>query len=118
MKKFASLFLALVMCMGLTVPAFADEYSGQIFTSQYDYMDTTTLTVDKINGSQSDARIPVGATVTVNAGDAVLGNACTLCISKAYYMNDKLTVVHWTHPLERWYGQMSKSVLVMLTVQC
>ena len=97
MKKFASLILALVMCMGLTVPAFADEYSDQIFTSQYDYMDTTTLTVDKISGSQSDARIPVGATVTVNAGDAVLGNACTLCISKAYYMNDKLTAVHWSY---------------------
>lgn len=97
MKKFASLILALVMCMGLTVPAFADEYSARIFTSQYDYMDTTTLTVDKISGSQSDARIPVGATVTVNAGDAVLGNACTLCISKAYYMNDKLTAVHWSY---------------------
>lgn len=97
MKKFASLLFALVLCIGLTVPAFAEEYSAQTFTSQYDSMDTTTLTVDKISGSQFDAHIPVGATVTVTAGDAIIGDACTLCISKAYFMNDKLQAVHWTY---------------------
>ena len=69
MKRSLSFLLALALCLSLGTAAFAADYCSQTFVSQYDYMDATTVTIDKFSGSQYDAHIPVGATVTVTAGD-------------------------------------------------
>lgn len=76
MKKIASLFLTMALCMGLAVPAFAAEYSAKTFTGNWGgnwHTDTpSTATIDKvstqINEGVESYHIPVGATVTVDLG--------------------------------------------------
>lgn len=77
MKKFASLFLALALCMGLATTAFAAE--SKTFHSDFGYDDTVTIdAVGKyINDISTYYEIPVGAVITAHVG----ANA-TLCVAE------------------------------------
>lgn len=80
MKKFASLLLALVLCMGLTVPALAEEYSVEAFG------DTLKISsVKKIDDASDNNgyyyEVPVGAVITYTVGDKGGYAGCGLGIS-------------------------------------
>lgn len=77
MKKIASLFLALALCMGLAVPVSAAEYSAMTFDGSWSgawHTDTpSTVTIDKVSTGVNEwgyetYHVPVGATVTLNLG--------------------------------------------------
>lgn len=93
MKKFASLFLALALCMGLATTAFAAE--SKTFHSDFGYDDTVTIdAVGKyINDISTYYEIPVGAVITAHVG----ANA-TLCVAEGAYIDDiNQTIVHWSY---------------------
>lgn len=93
MKKFASLILALTLCMGLATTAFAAE--SKTFHSDFGYDDTVTIdAVGKyINDISTYYEIPVGAVITAHVG----ANA-TLCVAEGAYIDDiNQTIVHWSY---------------------
>ena len=93
MKKFASLILALTLCMGLATTAFAAE--SKTFYSDFGYDDTITIdAVGKyINDISTYYEIPVGAVITAHFGE----NA-TLCVAEGAYIDDiNQTIVHWSY---------------------
>ena len=93
MKKFASLILALALCMGLATTAFAAE--SKTFYSDFGYDDTITIdAVGKyINDISTYYEIPVGAVITAHFGE----NA-TLCVAEGAYIDDiNQTIVHWSY---------------------
>lgn len=93
MKKFASLILALTLCMGLATTAFAAE--SKTFYSDFGYDDTVTIdAVGKyINDISTYYEIPVGAVITAHVG----ANA-TLCVAEGAYIDDiNQTIVHWSY---------------------
>ncbi len=89
MKKFASLFLALTLCMGLATTAFAVDGESKTFTGSFRPEDTITINkVGKHELEHNSYELPVGAEVTLH-----LEKTGILCISKG----DGQTIVHWTY---------------------
>lgn len=76
MKKFASLFLALALCMGLAVPAFAAEVKSDKCTYTLSNEPVGTTKHEDYEGTHTVYLVPDGTTITVMDDTRKLSGVC------------------------------------------
>lgn len=78
MKKFASLFLALALCMGLAVPAFAAELKSDKYTYTLTLSNEPvgTTKYEDYEGTHTVYLVPDGTTITVMDDTRKLSGVC------------------------------------------